>query len=294
MVLLPIVYGAEFIVALTGNLFALWLLMVKERRNWHTGIVLSCNLIISDLLYILTLPSLVIYHSLNKHWVFGTFMCKIERFLFTCNLYVSIFFIMAISVNRCVALICPFFTRSHVKPVHAKVISGVIWIVVGVMSCPVFKFASICQNKKVTQCVSFCDMNDQSSHFTYKMFLAMFGCLIPFLVTFTSYCLVIRVAWKNVSLTTLDKRKIALLVISVIVLYVFSFLPYHVFQVYHLYLRMHNHFKCWIYIMYQVSKGMASLSMCIHPMLYITLFDSIRVACCGKSQEDNNSVEMKN
>lgn len=295
VVLLPAVYGAEFIVALTGNLFALWLLMVRERRNWHTGVVLSCNLAISDLLYVLTLPLLMVYYSLDKRWVFGDFVCKLERFLFTCNLYVSIFFIMAISVNRCVALICPFFTRSRVEPVHAKVISVIIWIVVGVMSCPVFKFASICQNNNNTQCVSFCDHNPghQSGYFTYKMFLAMFGCLVPFLVTFTSYCVVIRVAWKNVSITTLEKRKIALLVISVIVLYAFSFLPYHVFQMYHLHLRMHHRFKCWIYSMYQVSKGMASLSMCIHPILYMALFDSIRVACCGKSPEDNSTVEMK-
>lgn len=293
VVLLPIVYGVEFIMALTGNLFALWLLMVRERRNWHTGVVLSCNLIISDLLYVLTLPLLMVYYSLDKHWVFGEFACKMERFLFICNQYVSIFFIMAISVNRCVALICPFFTRSYVEPVHAKVISVIIWIVVAVMSCPVLKFASVHPKENKNQCVSYSGVKDASAHFTYKVCLAVFCCLIPFLVTFTSYCVVIRVAWKNVSVTTLEKRKIALLVISVLVLYVFSFLPYHVFQIYNLYLRMHNVSSCWVYSMYQVSKGMACLSMCIHPILYMALFDSIRVACCGNSPEDNNSVEIK-
>ncbi|KAE8283336.1 Eukaryotic translation initiation factor 3 subunit G [Larimichthys crocea] len=128
MALLPSVYGIEFIVALAGNLFALWLLVVRERRNWHTGVVLSCNLAISDLLYVLTLPLLIVYYSLEKNWIFGDAVCKIERFLFTCNLYVSIFFIMAISVNRCVALVWPFFTRSHVKPAHAKAVSVIIWI----------------------------------------------------------------------------------------------------------------------------------------------------------------------
>lgn len=44
--------------------------------------------------------------------------------------------------------------------------------------------------------------------------------------------------------------------------------------------------------MYQVSKGLASVNMCIHPILYMALVDSIRVACCGKRLEDNNSVEM--
>ncbi|XP_070779072.1 suppressor of SWI4 1 homolog [Enoplosus armatus] len=292
--LLPSVYGVEFTVALAGNLFALWLLVVRERKNWHTGVVLSCNLAISDLLYVLTLPLLIVYYSLEKHWMFGDAVCKIERFLFTCNLYVSIFFIMAISVNRCVALVWPFFTRSHVEPAHAKAISVIIWIVVVVISCPVWKFASICRNahNNNTQCVSFCEENlgDEKPHLTYRMFLAVFGCFVPFLVTLTSYCVVIQVVWKNVSITTLEKRKIALLVTSVVVLYAISFVPYHIFQNYHLYLKIWypNNSYCGVYRAYQVSKGLATLNMCIHPILYMAVFDSIRVACCGKSREEDN------
>ncbi|XP_039973447.1 suppressor of SWI4 1 homolog [Xiphias gladius] len=294
--LLPSMYGIEFTVALTGNLFALWLLVVRERRNWHTGVVLSCNLAVSDLLYVLTLPLLIVYYTQGKHWMFGNAACKIERFLFTCNLYVSIFFIMAISVNRCVAIVCPLFTRSYVEATHAKAISAIIWIVVGGISGPVLKFATACRKEctNKTMCVSYCEHNpgDEWRHFTYKVFLAVFGCLVPFLVTFASYCAVIWVVCKNVSITTLEKRKVALLVTSVLVLYAVSFVPYHVFQTYHLYLRIHdpNNSNCWVYNMYQVSKGLASLNMCIHPILYMALFDSIRVACCGK---DNRKVVMR-
>ncbi|XP_034448660.1 suppressor of SWI4 1 homolog [Hippoglossus hippoglossus] len=293
--LLPWMYGVEFIVALTGNLFALWLLVVRERRNWHTGVVLSCNLAISDLLYILTLPLLIVYYSLEKHWIFGEAACKIERFLFTCNLYGTIFFIMAISVNRCVALVFPFFTHSYVLPAHAKAVSVVIWVVVGAISSPVWKFATVSRNEhnnhNKSLCVSYARQNraDEISHFTYKVFLAVFGCLVPFIVTFTSYCVVISVVWKNVSITTLEKRKVALLVGSVVVLYAVSFVPYHFFQTYNLYMRKKDHTNtvCWVYEMYQVSKGLASLNMCLHPVLYMALFDSMRVACCGKSSEDN-------
>ncbi|XP_029015641.1 suppressor of SWI4 1 homolog [Betta splendens] len=300
VVLLPYVYGVEFVVALTGNLFALRLLVVRERRNWHTGVVLSCNLAISDLLYVLTLPLLIVYYSMQKHWIFGELACKMERFLFTCNLYVSIFFIMAISVNRCVALACPFFTRSYVEPVHVKIISVTIWVVVAVMSCPVLKFASVCPDRRTngtsSVCVSFCADAEAKNHFTYKLFLAVFGCIVPFLVTFTSYCVVIRVVWRNVSVTRLERRKVAILVSSVILLYASSFLPYHYFQTYTFYLRTKSVFistpsECWIHSMYQVSKGLASANMCIHPILYLALFDSIRVACCGKRLEDS-SVEM--
>ena len=294
--LLPSMYGVEFIVALAGNLFALWLLMTRERRNWHTGVVLSCNLAISDLLYVLTLPLLIVYYAKQKDWSFGNAACKTERFLFTCNLYASIFFVMAISVNRCVALAWPLFTRSYVEPAHAKAASVIIWIIVGVISCPVLKFAQVCTEKtnsgngtknNKTMCMSYCP-RDAIPNFTYNMFLAIFGCLVPFLVTFTSYCVVIWVVWKNVSITPLEKRKVALLVISVIVLYAVSFVPYHIFHIYKLYLRIYHKEVCWVYDMYQVSKGLATLNMCIHPILYMAVFDSIRVACCGKSPRINS------
>ncbi|XP_029292847.1 LOW QUALITY PROTEIN: suppressor of SWI4 1 homolog [Cottoperca gobio] len=296
--LLPSMYGVEFVVALTGNLFALWLLVVRERRNWHTGVVLSCNLVISDLLYVLTLPLLIVYYALEKHWVFSNAVCKIERFLFTCNLYVSIFFIMAISVNRCVALVCPFFSRSYVEPFHAKAISVIIWIVVGVFSFPALTFSSVCHNayNNNTQCVSYCNKEkmDASPHFNYTIFLSVFGCLVPFIVTVTSYCLVISVVWKNVSITKLEKRKVGLLITAVIVLYAISFVPYHVFQLYHFYQKSHkfNPSGGWVYKTYQLTKGLATLNMCLHPILYMALFDSIRVVCCGKSPDDD-SLEMR-
>uniref|UniRef100_W5MKP2 Peter pan homolog n=1 Tax=Lepisosteus oculatus TaxID=7918 RepID=W5MKP2_LEPOC len=107
---LPPVFGIEFCLAFPGNVLALWLLLTRERRNWHTGVVFSFNLAVSDLLYVLTLPLLVIYYLGEKEWIFGEATCKIERFLFTCNLYSSIFFITCISVNRYVGIVHPMFT----------------------------------------------------------------------------------------------------------------------------------------------------------------------------------------
>lgn len=286
LALLPSVYGIVFILALLGNLLALWFLMLRERRNWHTGLVLSCNLAVSDLLYVLTLPLLIIYYSWEKNWMFGDALCKIERFLFTCNLYTSIFFIMAISVNRCVALKWPFFTRSHVRPAQVKVISVIIWIVVGAISGPVFKFSSVCAKGNRTLCVPFCDIQeDESLHFKYKIFLGVFGCFVPFLVTFTSYCVVIRVVWRNANVSTLEKRKVALLVASVLVLYAISFLPYNILMIYHLNQQIMHRNSCWVYDMYQVSKGLAALNMCIHPILYMALIDRISPICCRRSLE---------
>ncbi|XP_039541945.1 P2Y purinoceptor 11 isoform X2 [Pimephales promelas] len=286
VLLLPPMYGVQMCVALLGNVFALWLLATKERQNWHSGVVFSCNLAICDILYVLTLPLLIIYYAKNKNWSFGDAACKIERFLFNCNLYASIFFIMCISVNRFVAIVYPFFTRSYVLPKHAKIASVLTWSIVIVASSPVFKFAGIELKANHTLCVSCHDESLQNSHFKYKLSLMVVGCLIPMVVTFGSYLGVIWTILKNKNITALEKRKVALLVSLVCILYATSFVPYHVLQTYHEYLKSVKRTKLLVYNSYQVSKGLTTLNMCLHPLLYMAVFDSIRTTCCGRSSDD--------
>ncbi|XP_030635095.1 P2Y purinoceptor 11-like [Chanos chanos] len=281
--LLPPVYGVEFCVGFLGNVFALVLLLTKERQNWHTGVVFSCNLIISDLLYVLTLPLLITYYSNDKNWTFGVAACKIERFLFTCNLYVSIFFILCISVNRYIAIVHPIFTHSYVRPKHAKITSVLVWVIVAIISSPVLKYASTEPTKgnNITLCVSKSE-GDKIPYFNYRLSLTVLGFLIPLMLTFASYIGVIRVVFKSTTIMSQEKRKVALLVGSVCTLYALSFIPYHILQTYHHYLKEKT---CLQYDAYQISKGLATLNMCIHPLLYMAVFDSIRVVCCGKSSE---------
>lgn len=292
--LLPPLFGIEFFVALVGNVFALCLLVIKERKNWHTGVVFSFNLAISDVLYVLTLPLLIAYYANERDWTFGVAACKIERFLFTCNLYGSIFFIMCISVNRWVAIVYPFFTRNHVRPKHAKIAGVLVWVVVIAISSPIAMFADTCPNPARPGkffCQAYCNKTDRIviSHFKYKLFLAVMGCILPLLVTFSSYASLIWVIYKNANITSLEKRKVALMVISVLVLYLISFVPYHILQMSFLYIRMHDISNCPIYHLYQVSKGLVTLNMCIHPLLYMAVFDSIRVVCCRESSVSSQS-----
>ncbi|XP_030635093.1 P2Y purinoceptor 11-like [Chanos chanos] len=283
--LLPPVFGIEFCVGFLGNIFALVLLLTKERQNWHTGVVFSCNLIISDLLYVLTLPLLITYYSNDKNWTFGVAACKIERFLFTCNLHASIVFILCISVNRYIAIVHPLFTHSHVRPKHAKITSVLVWVIVAIISSPVLYYASTqpTEGKNTTHCVSAIkEAEIERSHFNYRLSLTVLGFLIPLVLTFASYIGVIRVVFKSATITPQEKRKVALLVGSVCTLYALSFIPYHILQTYHYSLKKRT---CLQYDAYQISKGLATLNMCIHPLLYMAVFDSIRVVCCRKSSE---------
>ncbi|XP_017310487.1 P2Y purinoceptor 11 [Ictalurus punctatus] len=278
-VLLPPIYSVEMCVALVGNILALWLLVTKERKNWHTGVVFSCNLVISDILYALTLPLLIDYYSRERKWIFGHTVCKIERFLFTCNLYVSIYFIMCISVNRYLAIVHPFFARNHVQPKHAKIISFLVWILVASISSPILYYSGT----KGKRCSLFSDSNSEPKKFMYRVFMAVVGCLVPFLLTFASYFGVIWVVFKNENITSMEKKKVALMVGLVCVLYSMSFVPYHILQIWHFKLKGAKIYNYYVCNGYQVSKALACVNMCLHPILYMAVFDSIRTMCCRRS-----------
>ncbi|XP_053531379.1 P2Y purinoceptor 11-like [Ictalurus punctatus] len=260
-------------VALVGNILVLWLLVTKEKKNWHMGVVFSCNLVISDIFYALTLPLLIDYYSRERQWIFGDAVCKIERFLFSCNLYVSIYFIMCISVHRYLAIVQPIFMRKHIRPKHAKIISVFVWIFVASISSPLLYFSGL--NKE--RCSLFANINNKSNlKSTYRVFMVVIGCFVPFVVTFASYFGVIMAVFKNANITSVQKKKVALIIGLVCVLYTLSFVPYHILQIVNFKLREEGKTNCYVRNGYQVSKALACLNMCLNPILYMAVSDSIR------------------
>ncbi|XP_053531383.1 P2Y purinoceptor 11-like [Ictalurus punctatus] len=282
---LPPIYGVEMCVALVGNILALWLLVTKEKKNWHMGVVFSCNLVISDIFYTLTLPLLIDYYSRERQWIFGDAVCKTERFLFTCNLYVSIYFIMCISVHRYLAIVQPIFMRKHIRPKHAKIISVFVWIFVASISSPLLYFSGVYNAK----CFIYANLDKKSSlKSTYRVFMVVIGCFVPFVITFSSYFGVIMAVYKNANITSLQKKKVALIIGLVCVLYTLSFVPYHILQIVNFKLREEGKTNCYVHNGYQVSKVLACLNMCLNPILYMAVSDSIRAVCCRRSSNVSN------
>ncbi|XP_069460154.1 P2Y purinoceptor 11 isoform X2 [Ambystoma mexicanum] len=292
---LPPIFGLEFLVAFCGNALAIYLFFARE-KTWHTGIIYSFNLAVSDLLYTLSLPLLVAYYAIGKHWIFGSAVCKLERFFFNCNLYGSIFFITCISLNRYVAIVHPMYAHGRIEPKHAKIISLVTWIVVAGIAAPVLKFSALDQrNPKHMECIGTAVSGDLPSYMPYSLFLAVFGCGIPFLLTILSYVSIACTVFKSKSLSTLEKKKVGLMVFAVIALYGISFVPYHVLRNLNLYNRYRGvavRLDCTdsvrVHSAYQVTKALVTLNMCIHPLLYASVADSMR---CSRKKDKTSRDE---
>eukprot|EP00061_Rhincodon_typus_P004736 g23310.t1 len=276
--LLPPIFGIEFICAFTVNSLAIWFFLSRV-RVWHTGIIFAFTLAVNDLVYVTTLPLLIVYYANDKDWIFGQALCKIERFLFTCNLYGSTFLITSISINRYLGIVHPLFTHKHIQPKHAKVVSLLVWALSITITSPTFVFSEVTVTRNRSECLGSSSNEQLPQYFSYSLFLAVFGCALPFAVTSFSYICIFWKVHSSQSVEGSDRRQVALLVCAVIVLYVVSFIPFTILRNVNLYRRLHRldiEKSRPIYTIYQVSKCLLTLSMCVHPLVYAAVLNNVR------------------
>ncbi|XP_006875220.1 PREDICTED: suppressor of SWI4 1 homolog [Chrysochloris asiatica] len=290
----------EFLVAVAGNGLALYGFSTREQRPWHPAVIFSAQLAISDLLYAFTLPLLAAYFYPPKRWNYGEVTCRLERFFFTCNLLGSIIFITCISLNRYLGVVYPFFTRSYLRPKHAWVVSAIGWVLAAMLAAPTLSFSRVtmgtCTNDSIncTKCLGTADDHQLEAYRTYSLVLVTLGCGLPLLLTLAAYSALGWAVLRSHGMNVADKLHVALLVVSGVVLYAGTYVPYQVTHVLNVYARQRWKAQCpdfvneaqakaeldqGSYMAYQVMRVLVSLAICLHPLLYMATVSSLGCCC---------------
>ncbi|KAM9425758.1 P2Y purinoceptor 3-like [Pholidichthys leucotaenia] len=139
-IFLPICYSFTFIFSISLNSVVLYRSFCRTKR-WNASLIYMVNLASTDFMYGLSLPFLVASYVMRDRWVFGDFMCRLVRFLFYFNLYCSIFFLTCISVHRYLGICHPMKVITLESKKAVKCTCVIVWIVVFVLTCPIFRFA---------------------------------------------------------------------------------------------------------------------------------------------------------
>uniref|UniRef100_A0A673UL55 G-protein coupled receptors family 1 profile domain-containing protein n=1 Tax=Suricata suricatta TaxID=37032 RepID=A0A673UL55_SURSU len=290
---------AEFLVATVSNSFALCRFCKREQRPWHPAVVFSAQLAVSDLLYALTLLPLAAYLYPPKNWQYGELLCRLERFLFTCNLLGSVLFIACISLNRYLGIVHPFFTRSSLRARHAWAVSAAVWLLAALLAAPTLHFAQLkgpqqegnCSVTRPGACTKCLGTSDQQleAYGVYGLVLAVGGCGLPLLLTLAAYGALGWAVLRSHGMTAAEKLRVAVLVASGLALYASSYVPYSVTLVLNVYARQRWRARCpgfvnlaeaeaaldqRTYVSHQVMRGLMPVAICIHPLLYMAVAPS--------------------
>lgn len=148
--LYSVVYSVVFVLGLITNCAALFVFCFRMKMRNETTMFMT-NLALSDLVFVFTLPFKVFY-NVNRHWPFGDGLCKVSGTAFITNIYGSMLFLTCISVDRFLAIVYPFRSRSIRTRRNAALVCAAVWLTIVGGGISVTFFSTINSTSTATTC----------------------------------------------------------------------------------------------------------------------------------------------
>ncbi|XP_070842331.1 type-1 angiotensin II receptor [Chaetodon trifascialis] len=196
--LVPIVYGCNFVIGIVGNSMVVAVIYCYMKLKTVANIFVL-NLAVSDLTFLITLPMWATFTAIGYHWPFGGFLCKASAGLVIFNLYTSIFFLTALSIDRYLAIVHPVRSRRFRTVVYARITCVVIWLFAFVLSVPTALTRDVhnIANSNTTVCGILHtkiekDLRLKGLLLAISLMKSLLGFLVPFIIIITCYCLIGR------------------------------------------------------------------------------------------------------
>ncbi|XP_054465761.1 P2Y purinoceptor 1-like [Anoplopoma fimbria] len=270
---LPPVYILVFIIGLLANGWGLKSLLQNWKKLGNVN-VFVLNLGLADILYLLTLPFLVVYYFMRSKWIFGDAFCKITRFCFNLNLYGSIGFLTCISVYRYLAIVHPMRVMGRITVTRSVGISVMVWLLVSVQSLPDMFFSKTFGNKP-GKCYDTTHKIYVEDYLKYSLGWTLTGFCIPFLIILGCYGHVIIFLCRTETTDKVLKQRCLKFLCILILLFSVCYVPYHVFRNFNLWSRvLSRQKKCseWsngVFVAHQISRGLVCLNSALNPLVYL-------------------------
>ncbi|XP_029382429.1 lysophosphatidic acid receptor 6 [Echeneis naucrates] len=263
------IYSFISIVGLIFNFVALAFFFSCTKSRSHT-IVYMTNLAIADTLLILTLPVRIYYYLGFTDLPQG--LCDGLGLVLKANMYGSIFLLTCICLDRCIAVNFPMSLRVKEGRKKAPLVCLGIWMLTFGASLPIY-FSKHRQDSS-QNCFDNLPVYAIQPQVVLPTLLVGFG--VPLVIMLVcSWGLGYAVQQSAAAQTNLvDSRKIQRMIASSLLIFMFSFLPYHAtLGVLSLY---QGNITCSMKTAYQYSVMVASLNTVLDPMAYYFTTETFR------------------
>ncbi|KAJ8285875.1 hypothetical protein GJAV_G00031970 [Gymnothorax javanicus] len=277
-------YALVVLVSIFGNYLLLYVICHTRKMHNVTNFFIG-NLAFSDMLMCATCVPFTLAYAFNPHgWVFGRFMCYLVFLIQPVTVYVSVFTLTAIAVDRYYATVHPLKKRISVSAC-TYVLSGIWLLSCGLVAPAVAHTYHVeFQEEGFTICEEFW-MGQEKERLAYAYSTLFITYVMPLSALCISY-LCISVKLRNcvapghctqsqAEAQRARKRKTFRLVTLVVAAFGICWLPIHVFNV----LRdididlINKHYFLLIQLLCHLC---AMSSSCCNPFLYAWLHDRFR------------------
>lgn len=258
------------------------------------------NLVVSDLLFVFTLP-LRVFYFINQDWPFGSTVCKVSVSLFHTNLYGSIFFLTCISVDRFLAIVHPFRSRTLRTKRNAKIVCIAVWVLVLSASLPTgFLLSSTSHQNNKTTCFENFSSKQWKSHLSKMViFIETVGFIIPLLLNVGCSIMVLQTLRRPQTISRggkLNKTKILRMIIVHLSIFCFCFIPYNVNLIFYALVRTKTLKGCFVEsvvrTIFPIALCIAVSNCCFDPIVYYFTSETIQNSFKRKNTVNHSDVKF--
>ncbi|XP_048371057.1 lysophosphatidic acid receptor 4 [Sphaerodactylus townsendi] len=275
------VYSVVFILGLITNCASLFMFCFRIKMRNETTIFMT-NLAFSDLLFVFTLP-FKIFYNFNRHWPFGDTLCKISGTAFLTNIYGSMLFLTCISVDRFLAIVYPFRSRTIRTRKNSAIVCAGVWILVlsGGISASLFSTTNT-YNTSTTCFEGFSKRIWKTYLSKITIFIEVVGFIIPLMLNLTCASLVLRTLRKPDTLSQIgtNKDKVLRMIVVHVAIFIVCFVPYNSILFLYALVRSQAIANCslerFARTLYPITLCVATLNCCFDPFIYYFTSESFQ------------------
>ncbi|XP_054854896.1 chemerin-like receptor 1 [Eublepharis macularius] len=263
------IYCITMSLGVIGNGLVIFLTRFRMKKTVTT--IWYLNLAVADFIFAISLSSEIAYLALDYHWIWGRLMCKLDSVLPFLNMFASVFFLTAISADRCVSAMCPVWALNHRTLRLASFVATCIWGAALALSLPYFGFRDTEQFPGGSiRCVYTFGSGDGGDlrtqrHLSVVVTEFMVGFLAPFVIISACYCaIVIKLRG---SLLGRCGRSFKIIV-AVVLVFFCSWFPYHLFSILETLEDDSLEMEKALDIGLPLAQCLFCLNSCLNPLLY--------------------------
>lgn len=239
--IVPAIFSVVVLLGCLGNTLVIIVVFKNKDHFRNTTNLFILNLAIADMLFLIfCVPFHAIIYTLND-WPFGEFMCKFVHLVQFSSMMASIFTLVAMSLDRYLAVGHPIRTKHLRTPWIALLVSVLTWtFAIGIAIPWPIVYTVRVYNNHGPQEMAYCadDWGEMAPHkSTYHLILFIFAYALPLIAIFVLSVLMIQQLWAvhgpasegprhRQSLQA--KRKVTRLIIVVVLVFCVCWLPSHI------------------------------------------------------------------
>ncbi|XP_077112999.1 C3a anaphylatoxin chemotactic receptor-like [Ranitomeya variabilis] len=258
-------FSIVFALGIIGNGLVIWIAGFRMKNT--ISAVWFLHLAIADFLCCSSLPLRIAdWAALFSHWPHFAY-CIVNILLFNVNMSASVLLLTAMSIDRWVSVMWPFWAKVHRSRNLVRISAAIIWGLSVTVAGALYYVHDYHVGDLREWCLYDYSISpyNQELHLTIQWIRLVIMCVIPFLIIVTSYVTIFYKLRK--SKRSQRSQRSSKIITAVISCFFICWFPYYIWPLTPWYYGDYRTF----HTVHTITTSLACLNSCLNPIIYVFL-----------------------